>query len=384
MTASPPTVLGVTGHRRTNELEGPLQHVEGASTVAPDPSARWPIELLGLLVGVPVTIHRRDPDIVLLVGGSALLAVYTLLWCRLYHLPLVTRLMSDPWRLNREKLDEHRATGRYGKFAVRSLYAWLLFVTLDRADGHLAVSAELKRRAERETDCPADRIAVVPGPVDTAVYGSGRPDAGREAVGLGAERVILTVTNLSYCGKFVGACRSIRHVEPLLRSRPELVYVVAGDGRYRSALWEFVDQQIDDPSVRERIVLPGYVDDVADLYTMADVFFYLSYADGYPNAVIEAQAAGLPVVANARHGMVEQIEHGETGLLFDDRGDTGDTIRRLLDHPSERRWLGKNAANEVATRNDPVTIGGQMADALASIHVRATERTAHEAVPPMT
>ena len=56
---------------------------------------------------------------------------------------------------------------------------------------------------------------------------------------------------------------------------------------------------------------------MADLYALADVFVYVSDLDGYPNVVLEAQTAGVPVVANDAHGMCDQITDGETGYLVD-------------------------------------------------------------------
>jgi glycosyltransferase involved in cell wall biosynthesis len=64
-----------------------------------------------------------------------------------------------------------------------------------------------------------------------------------------------------------------------------------------------------------------------------------------PYAILEAFAAGKPVVASRIGGIPELVEDGSTGLLFPpgDAGALADAIRRLWSDPDERRRLGKNA-----------------------------------------
>ncbi|MEA5388514.1 glycosyltransferase family 4 protein [Haloarculaceae archaeon H-GB11] len=119
------------------------------------------------------------------------------------------------------------------------------------------------------------------------------------------------------------------------------------------------------PSVRDRIHLLGYVDDIADLYAAGDVFVYTSFLDGYPNAVLEAQAAGLPVVVNAAQGMTDQVVDGETGLLAEaDGSDLEDRVRYLLSNRTIADQIGSTAANRISRHNDPAKVGERMAAAL--------------------
>jgi glycosyltransferase involved in cell wall biosynthesis len=117
--------------------------------------------------------------------------------------------------------------------------------------------------------------------------------------------------------------------------------VMAGDGSLRDA-------------VRERggrVRLAGVQTDVAPLLAAADVFALASQWEGNPMAVMEAMAAGLPVVATAVGGVPELVEHGVTGLLVPpgDAGAFAHALGALLSDALLRRRLG-NAAREHAGR----------------------------------
>jgi glycosyltransferase involved in cell wall biosynthesis len=64
------------------------------------------------------------------------------------------------------------------------------------------------------------------------------------------------------------------------------------------------------------IILPGPTPDTAPYYALMDVLVLPSHREGLPNVVLEAYAAGKPVVAAQATGTVDAVRHGETGLLF--------------------------------------------------------------------
>ena len=74
------------------------------------------------------------------------------------------------------------------------------------------------------------------------------------------------------------------------------------------------------------------VEDAAPYYALMDVFVLPSHREGLPNVVLEAQAAGKPVVAARATGVVDAISDGETGLLFPTGDVTAltDAVARLL------------------------------------------------------
>jgi hypothetical protein len=64
------------------------------------------------------------------------------------------------------------------------------------------------------------------------------------------------------------------------------------------------------------VIFAGAVQDTAPYYSIADVVVLPSHREGLPTVILEAQAAGKPVVGAAATGIVDVVSDGETGLLF--------------------------------------------------------------------
>ena len=84
-----------------------------------------------------------------------------------------------------------------------------------------------------------------------------------------------------------------------------------GDGYQRGE----IEQQCRDLELTEHVVFLGDRPDVPALLKQTDIFVLPSLNDNQPYAVMEAQAAGKPIVASQAGGIPEMVEHGETGML---------------------------------------------------------------------
>jgi glycosyltransferase involved in cell wall biosynthesis len=98
-------------------------------------------------------------------------------------------------------------------------------------------------------------------------------------------------------------------------ARPDVRFVLAGYGR----LADDIARKVQELGMVERVILPGPIADVGSMYALMDVFLMTSRFEGMPNVLIEAQAAGIPVVAPAVGGTAEAFCNGKTGLLVEDR-----------------------------------------------------------------
>jgi glycosyltransferase involved in cell wall biosynthesis len=124
---------------------------------------------------------------------------------------------------------------------------------------------------------------------------------------------------------------------------PEAEFVVAGDGELRAEL-----ERAAVPNVR----LLGSRDDVPELLASFDVFAFPSLFEGLCLAVIEAQAAGVPVVATPVGGIRETVVDGETGLLVPTRdpGALAAAIRQLLEEREAAEAMATEAKRRVRER----------------------------------
>ena len=125
---------------------------------------------------------------------------------------------------------------------------------------------------------------------------------------------------------------------------------IIGEGEYRLALqWA-----IRDMGLREKVILTGPMkhQDVLAILQSADVFFHPSIHEGISNAVLEAMALGLPVVASEVGGMREALPAESVGLLVPARDwrAMADALEKLALDPKLRMDMGVSASNFVRSR----------------------------------
>ena len=106
----------------------------------------------------------------------------------------------------------------------------------------------------------------------------------------------------------------IRAFAALADRYPEYTLTIYGEGELREALQNLISSF----GLENRIFLPGVIPDVADQIEKAALFLLTSYSEGISNALIEAMALGLPVIATdvPSGGTQELIRHGVNGLII--------------------------------------------------------------------
>ena len=121
--------------------------------------------------------------------------------------------------------------------------------------------------------------------------------------------------------------------------------IVAGDGEVRSKVEKLFPL--------DRVVFTGQLgaDGLAVLYAAADLYVWPAINEAYGMALLEAQAAGLPVVAGDTGGVGDIVRHGETGLLVPvgDAAAFAEAVMSMLGDEDRLRDMGERAA-EVAER----------------------------------
>ncbi|MBN1868883.1 glycosyltransferase [Candidatus Sumerlaeota bacterium] len=118
--------------------------------------------------------------------------------------------------------------------------------------------------------------------------------------------------------------------------------VVVGDGDMRDEIEGHAIAE----GLSERMLFLGRRDDVPALLQASDIAILPSFKEGFSNALVEAMAAGLPVVATDVGGNAEAIEHGRSGWIVPPRDDPAflNAVAHLIDDPKERAEMGRKAA----------------------------------------
>ena len=150
----------------------------------------------------------------------------------------------------------------------------------------------------------------------------------------------------------VGLLRAVKDYQTLIRSmkivNTEIPYaklVLVGDGPERDDLRKLVKELSLEGCVR----FLGYRDDVEHLLQMMDIFVLNSISEGTSIAILEAMAAGLPVVATSTGGTPDIVEDRGTGLLVPPRDFSGTSaaILTLIRNPQMRKSMGARGRKRV-------------------------------------
>ena len=117
-------------------------------------------------------------------------------------------------------------------------------------------------------------------------------------------------------------------------------------------------------AARPGIELAGEVDNVVPWLARMDVLVFASYREGLPNAPLEAQASGIPVVGYAATGTVDAVEHDTGGVLVPvgDRQVLTDAVERLVNDPTLRQQLGAAGQAFVRSNFDQAVVVAAHAD----------------------
>ena len=118
--------------------------------------------------------------------------------------------------------------------------------------------------------------------------------------------------------------------------------VILGDGPLRESL----EKQVIDLGLADHVLMPGAVNDVDRWLAEASVFAFSSVSEGFPNALVEAMAAGLACVSfDCQAGPRDIIEHGVNGFLVEEGnvGELVDKLVMLINNIKLADMLGSNA-----------------------------------------
>jgi glycosyltransferase involved in cell wall biosynthesis len=208
---------------------------------------------------------------------------------------------------------------------------WLTRLASLYLDAYVGVSPKIAARARRFNECVDEKLHVIENGVDLGAFG---PDAeARQAVRdeLGIPQAAWVVGTVGRLAPEKNPGLLLRAMAPMLGAQARLVYL--GDGPEMRGLR---GQAVRHPAGRF-VHLVGMRPDVHRVLAAYDVFALSSRTEGLPLALLEAMAAGLPVVATAVGGVPDVVRHGTSALLV--RSDDEEALRHALARLREDRTL---------------------------------------------
>ena len=241
----------------------------------------------------------------------------------------------------------HVFYGHFGPFR-----SWL-FLQIERVLSVITDRLIALTEAERQDHLDrsvgkADRFAVVPSGIDRKRFGLARIQGKQLPDWFGCPREALVIGSVGWLTDIKGHEYLIEAAAKLKQNFASLHLVIVGSGDRHDALL----RQAASAGLRDAVHLLGHRDDVEVCLAGMDVFVLPSLNEGMGRALIEAMAAGLPVIASRVGGIPAVIDHERTGLLVPpgDADALADALRRLLERPEWASQLGMAASRSVDSR----------------------------------
>ena len=221
-------------------------------------------------------------------------------------------------------------------------------------DAHVVVS---QRDAERLHDLNSDaRVFVIENGVDTGYYSAAQIEkaaaARRDTPG---KNRIVFVASMDYHANIEGAVSFAREVWPRLRARqPELVFTIVGRDPSR---------EVRALALTPGIEVTGTVDDVRPFYRNAVAAIVpLNVGGGSRLKILEAMAAGVPVVSTALGADGLDVRPGENILIADTNEQLVEAIASVVEDEEQRNRLGSAGRALVSSRYDWGKVGGLLCE----------------------
>ena len=222
---------------------------------------------------------------------------------------------------------------RHALFPLRRINRQLLKDTSRVIAVSQAVAESLRRNGVIESS----RISVVHNGIDT--------DRFVQPVRRSGDVPVLVGT-VGHLAPIKGHDIFLRAAALIIAHRPGVHFVIIGEDKSpQMGYRKFLESLIAELGLTESVAMPGWHDDIPSVLSSLTLFVSAARSEPFGLSIVEAMAAGLPVVAAASEGALEIIEDGVTGKLVPagEPESLAKAINDLLDDPSERSRLGSKA-----------------------------------------
>jgi len=337
-------VLGLTSY---------LNRTGHRSVVAVDPRGALAHRLTQTNLPVINLIVRNDLD---LFAGLRLRRFVQTQGYQLVHFHTARAHALSPWLRG---LRVKRVVTRRMDYRVRpGWFTRLLYE--DSVDAVVAISQGV-RSALQAGGIPTPRLTIIPSGIDTSHFIITDEQRAHQRATQGIPPDTCVVLAVGALAERKGHATLLQAAALLHHKGERFRYVICGDGPLRASL----ESQTHTLGLAKDVQFLGFCADVTNYLAAADMFVHVPLWEGLGVAVIEALAAGLPVIASHVGGIPELIEHERSGLLVPPLNPEvlAAAIERVRQNLPWAKTLGTHGQSFVRTRYD-MTVMAQANKAL--------------------
>lgn len=206
-------------------------------------------------------------------------------------------------------------------------------------DMYITCGDTMRRNLVNNCGFPSDRVVNIPTGVDMSSFRVWKDPEAKVRHGLPRDAVV--ITNVGILRSVKGHEVTLSSVKAVVDAVPNAKFLIVGDGPRKQALEDFAQNL----GIMDHVKFTGFIENIPEIYSFTDVAVLSSWSEGLPQSMLQAMAAGVPVVATKAGGVPEVITDGHTGILVEpgDHEGLARGIINVLRQPELGGHLAKNA-----------------------------------------
>lgn len=280
---------------------------------------------------------RKEYDIVHFHGASLPL-MSNILQLKLYRKKVISKVAAA--NLGTE------AGSLKGKY---SILGKILISVLKKVDCFIAISEEIKEGLLID-GYDQNKIVRISNFIDTKVF---YPVNKKLKKNLKKKLFLPDKKIITFSGRLVerkGIHILLRSFAMVIKKHEDIPLIILGGG--------YLEKDLKDQShaygIKKNIKFCGFVTNIHEYLNATDIYVFPSLQEGFPNALLEAMACGLPVIATKIGGVVDIIKDGENGLLVEpgNKNELAIALKKLISEPEYALSLGQNALKTIRENYD--------------------------------
>ena len=232
----------------------------------------------------------------------------------------------------------HVFYGHFGPIASK-VFLWIEKIFSRFTDRMVALTDGEKNDYEKLSVCPSEKLLKIHSGVDVAQYMNSNGNMVEKKRSLGLDQNGTVVGFVGWLLPIKGPEYLLKAMEYVWPEHPEAALVFVGKGDLDLDL----RTQALQVNANGRVKFLGWREDINEIIPVFDMLVLPSLNEGMGRVLVEAMAAGKPVVASRVGGIPDLVQHGETGYLVPpaDEKALADGIKKLLDDPGNAWEMGQ-------------------------------------------
>ena len=262
--------------------------------------------------------------------------VHTYLFTASLYGRIVAKLIGIPVVIVSE-----RSTDNWKK----SSYIWMDRILAKVTDRILVNAQTIKESLVKREKIPDKKIQIIYNGLDLNKFDSGRGNKDQIRENLGVLNGNLVIGIIGRLSKEKDHLTFLNAAKQIISTTPRVNFIIVGDGHLRKEL-EDISINL---GIKDSVIFMGNTSNVSDVLIATDILVSASLYEGCSNAILEAMATGLPVVATKVGGNKEIVTDGITGILItpQDPDALAEAVLSLLKNAELMKSMGKKGRERI-------------------------------------